>query len=149
MGIFDTRYTANEGMDMSLENPNELLEAYIFEELNKLSDEDKKLFCASEEAKVMEEKGLISRKTIVRLNKNDDLSRRTKMAAFQAAKEKGDPLWDKLVKNRKKERELIAAISKKYANVAARNAKMGQRDFLKKKIPAAFLRPDLKEQDKD
>ena len=67
MGIFDTRYTANEEMDLTLENPNELLEAYIFEELSKLSDEDKKLFCASEEAKIMEEKGLISYQYLLNL----------------------------------------------------------------------------------
>ena len=146
MGIFSNNYAteAAEGVqDMAA-----LTEAYIYDEIAGQSDAVKKAFVESEEAAVLEAKGLIGRKTLVRLSKNDDMNRRTTMAAMQLAKEKKDPLWDKLVKNRIKERQLLSAIRKKYAGKAARVAKVGQRDYLKGKMGAKFLKPeDIKHRD--
>ena len=45
---------------------------------------------------------------MVRLSRQDDMARRVKIAAYQLAKDKKDPLWTKLVLNRVKERQLIA-----------------------------------------
>ena len=84
MGFFSTDSGSMIG---SLKNENELMEQYIYDEVSMLTDEDKQAFIESAEAKILLEKGLISRKTLVRLNKNDDLTRRTKMAAFQLSKE--------------------------------------------------------------
>ena len=123
-------------IDESLKNPNELTEAFILDELSHLSDEKKEEFINSEEAKAMIEAGLISKKTLVRLSKTDDLNRRSTMAAFQMAKENDDPLWNMLVKNRIKERELKQKIVQKYSSKAARIAKTGQKEFLKNKMPA-------------
>lgn len=117
-----------------------LLESFIFDELAQLPDDKKTEFLASEECKAMEEAGIIGKRTIVRLSKTDDLSRRMKIAAFQMAKEKDDPLWGQLVKNRIKEKELISKIAQKYGNVARRTAVSGQREFLKV-MPTAFTRP--------
>ena len=127
-------------IDESLKNPNELTEAFILDELAHLSDEKKEEFINSEEAKAMIEAGLISKKTLVRLSKTDDLNRRSTMAAFQMAKENDDPLWNMLVKNRIKERELKQKIVQKYSSKAARIAKTGQKEFLKNKMPAFFMR---------
>lgn len=138
MGIYSA---SNDKMDQELKNPNALLESMIFDELCHLSDDKKTEFINSNEATVMIEAGLINRKTLVRLSKSDDLSRRTKMAAFQLAKENDDMLWTQLVKNRMKERELISKIVNKYGSKAERSAKIGQKDFLTKKIPLAFMRP--------
>lgn len=130
-------------MTGALKNENELLEQYIFDELSMLTDEDKQAFVESAECKVLLEKGLISRKTLVRLNKSDDLTRRTKMAAFQLAKEHKDPLWTALVKNRIKERMLIKKIAQKYSSKAGMAAKKGQRDYLKQAIGGKFVRPTI------
>lgn len=144
MGLYGNKATVDPINEASavVENVDELLEAYIAEELSHLTDEEFKAFSESEECEAMLEKRLIGRKTLIRLSKNDDLSRRKKMAAFQIAKEKDDPLWNKLVKNRIKERQLIAAIVKKYDNKANRAAKVGQRDYLHGKLPAIALRPE-------
>ena len=137
---FESIEEAAEGMDLA-----PLEEAYIYDELSHLTDENKKAFLQSEECKAMEEKALIGRKTLVRLDKNDDLTRRTKMAAFEMAKQKGDVLWDKLALNRVKERDLISKIMKKYGSKAQRIARVGQREHLKKKMPTTFMRKsDLK-----
>lgn len=137
MGIFSPN---NVVMENELKEPNELLEAYIYDELSRLSDEKREEFVASEAAQTMLEAGLISRKTLVRLSKNDDLERRIGMAAIQLSKEHDDVLYDQLVKVRIKERELLEKINNKYANKATRVAKIGQKDYLKNKMPVAFIR---------
>ena len=146
MGFFSTNYNASE--DMEVKDIGALTEAYIYDELAGQSDEVKKAFLESEECSILEAKGIIGKKTLVRLSKNDDMSRRTTMAAMQLAKEKKDPLWDKLVKNRIKERQLLAAIRKKYSNGAKRAAKIGQRDYLKNRMGGKFLKTaDIKHRD--
>lgn len=125
-----------------IENVHELFEAYIAYELSQLTPEQFKAFTESEECEAMLEKKLIGRNTLVRLSKEDDLTRRTKMAAFQAAKDNKDPLWDKLIKNRMKERDLISQIVRKYSSKAQRAAKIGQREYLSGKLPSIALRPE-------
>lgn len=138
MGVYGSK-VINENVIM-IENMDEYGELLIFDELAQLSDAKKEEFINSEACKVMMEKGLIGKKTIVKLSKTDDLSRRMKMAAFQLAKEKEDPLWTKLVQNRIKEKQLIAAITHKYNTPAERNAKVAQRDYMKQ-VPQGFMRP--------
>lgn len=145
MGIYSNTY-AND--DNAVQDMKALTEAYIYDELAGQSDSVKKAFLESEECAVMEAKGLIGKKTLVKLSKNDDINRRTTMAAMQLAKEKKDPLWDKLVKNRIKERQLLTAIRKKYGAKAERAARVGQRDYLKQRMGAKFLKPeDIKHRD--
>lgn len=145
MGFFGG---ADSVMEDGLRNEDELLEQYIFDELSMLTDEDKKAFLESAECQAMLERGLINRKTLIRLNKNDDLSRRTKMAAFQIAKEHKDPLWTQLVKNRIRERMLIRKIAQKYASKARMAAKRGQRDYLKHAMGGKFVRPTIDANDR-
>lgn len=137
MGIFGTSTIV---MENELKQPEELLESYIYDEISRLSDEKRQEFVNSQEAQGMLEAGLISRKTLVRLSKNDDLERRIGMAAIQLSKESDDALYDQLVKVRIKERELLDKINAKYANRATRVAKIGQKDYLKNKMPVAFIR---------
>ena len=91
--------------------------SYLYTELAKLDDEARKEFVESAEAE--------------RLSRQDDMARRVKIAAYQLAKDKKDPLWTKLVLNRVKERQLIAKIIQKYHNAAVKLAKVGQREYIK------------------
>lgn len=90
-----------------------------------------KEFCQSDEAQVLVEARKMSKKTFVRLGKNDDLTRRTNMACLIIAREKKDPLFNKLALNRIKERQLRQAIFKKYGNLATRIAKKSQMKHIK------------------
>lgn len=137
MGIFSPNQVV---MENELSNPNELLESFIYDEISRNSDEKRQEFVNSEAAQAMLEAGLISRKTLVRLSKNDDLERRIGMAAIQLSKENNDSLYDQLIKVRIKERELLEKINNKYANKASRVAKIGQKEYLKNKMPVAFIR---------
>lgn len=118
------------------------LETCLYMELATLPYEDRKAIAESEEAAVLEAKGLIGRKTFIRLNKNDDVERRTSAAAYQMAKDANDPLWTKLTFHLAKKKEFKNKILKKYGPRAIRVAKQSQKDFLRQ--PAAKL---LKQKD--
>ena len=120
--------------------PQEFLEMCIADEVSHLSDERIQEFCESDEAQALVEAGVMRKKTLVRLSKKDDMSRRRTMAAFTIARDKKDPLWAKLVKNRVQERKLIGDIVRKYGNQAERVAKVGQKEYLKHKMPLSFMR---------
>lgn len=137
MGIFSPNQVV---MENELSNVNELLESYIYDELSRNSDEKRQEFVNSDQAQAMIEAGIIGRKTLVKLSKVDDLERRIGMAAIQLSKESNDALYDQLMKVRIKERELLEKINNKYANKATRVAKIGQKEYLKNKMPVAFIR---------
>lgn len=110
---------------------NHLYEMMLNEDIASLTEEQQAAFIASEEYQMICETKRFKKKTIVKLNKNDDLSRRTAQAAIVIAGEKGDPLFDKLALNRKKEKELLKAIKNKYKTQATKAAKESQRDYVK------------------
>lgn len=80
----------------------------------------------------------LTKKTYVRLNKSDDLQRRSHLACLVLAKAHKDPLWTKLALNRIKERKLRNAIYKKYGNKANMVAKKSQLVHIRnsRKLPA-------------
>lgn len=138
MGIFNTQAIISE--EVELQDKNAYLEACIFDEVSMLPQERREEFLRSDACKTLEEAGILKNKTIVRLSKTDDLERRISMAAIQLSKENNDPLFEKLTKNRIKERELLDKINQKYANKATKVAKMGQKEYLKNRLPVAFMR---------
>ncbi len=137
MSIFGSSNTILLENDL---NQSELLESYIYDEISKLSPETIQEFVQSEQAQAMLEKGMIGKKTLVKLSKIDDLERRTGMAALQIAKDKGDYLFDQLAKIRMKEKEILDKIYAKYEMQAAKAAKIGQKNYLQGKIPVGFMR---------
>ena len=117
-----------------------LMESFFSQTVAMMNEDERKQYLESDEVKALEEAGVIGKKTIVRLTKMDDLTRRIKIAAFQKAKDDGDPNWELLRKNRIKERELIGKIMNKYAMRVKKDAVVAQRSLLKV-TPNAFTRP--------
>lgn len=78
------------------------------------------------------------KRTIVSMSKKDDLKRRARLASLIIAREKKDPLFDKLAANRVRERALRRAIFQKYEKQAYKVARVSQKKHLaeKKKFPA-------------
>lgn len=132
MGIYtgSNGYRDEVGEEVNV-NMDELMEQFFFDEHYADSDEEKRELLESAGALLLEKKNITSKKTMVRLNKNDDITRRTTMAALQIAKDKNDTLWKALVKNRIQERKLLAKIKKKYGNAATKVAREGQKEYLK------------------
>lgn len=84
-----------------------------------------------ESSDVLVEAQRVSRRTFVRLGKNDDLTRRAHLASLVIARNAKDPLFNKLAKNRVMERKLRNAIFKKYQSKAIRVAKVSQKKHIK------------------
>lgn len=136
---YDNDDMINEEFDMDAFN-----ETCLFMELSSLPYEDRKAIVESEEAGILEAKGLIGRKTLIRLNKNDDVNRRTSAAAYQMAKDNNDPLWKKLMFHMNKKNEYKEKILKKYNAKAQRVAKKSQREFMKNPASKLLKAADLK-----
>lgn len=145
--LFDSIF--NESVDPQEETLQDLLgddtsvaeTCFIVDEVSHLPEELIKEFCKEGgvgEALVQE--GKISRKTIVRLNKADDLHRRAQIGAMLAAKNNNDPKYAKYMKYKALCRELKNDILQKYASKGERIAKKSQKEFLSKKssLPEKF-----------
>ena len=65
------------------------------------------------------------------------------MGALLLAKEKKDPLYAKLVKNRQQKRELVSKIMAKYGSKGQKVARQAQAEYLhgnKSAVPKNFMR---------
>lgn len=83
-------------------------------------------FTESADVQALVEARKMPKRTFVRLNKSDDLQRRSNLACLVLAKAHKDPLWTKLAQNRVKERKLRNAIYVKYRNKANMVARKSQ-----------------------
>lgn len=112
-------------------NVDEYLQECVYIEFSQLPDDKLKQFLESSECREMQEAGIIGKKTMVRLSKADDLTRRVKMAAIQIGKDKEDrlfKLWDKGTQMAKDAEEQLL---QKYNMMATKLARVGQKDYLK------------------
>lgn len=107
------------------------VELMAYDDISRGSDEEIKSFCESEVASVLMEKQVLSKPTMMRLSKDDDERRRTKLAVYQLARESGDPHWKKMIAYRQKWKEERAILIKKYGSKASKIAKASQREYVK------------------
>lgn len=127
-------YNPDENVNMesgTLNDPLEFERSMLFFEICQLSPEEKSEFLQSEQCSLLEQRGLIGRKTKVYLSKNDDVERRAGMATILIAKDKNDPLFMQLSKVREKERDILHKLDNKYATQAITLAKSNQRTYLR------------------
>lgn len=123
-----------------LYNPEALQEMFLVDELvNTLSHEELQEFVQSEECKALVESGALNQQSIMYLNKLDDLTRRTYVAAIQMSRSSKDSLYDQLEKVMQKREDILGKIYKKYGIQAKKDAKLAQREFIKK-VPNKFKR---------
>lgn len=141
MGMFSTGMIT-ESIETAFSDPNAIISQMIEMEVSQLPQEKIEEFCApGGVGETLVQEGKLYKKTLVRLSKKDDLSKRKKMIALNLARENNDPLWDKLALNRVKERELISKIMAKYGNKSQKLAVKAQKDFLKGgTLPKSFMK---------
>lgn len=123
-----------------IEDANSLIEAFIYDTITSQGEEYTKQFLESAECKALQEAGVLGKKTIVRMTKVDDLSRRIKLAALQKAKEDRDPNYLMLKKVIAKKKDLSSKIMSKYASRVKNDAIKSQRALMKIS-PSYFTRP--------
>ena len=128
MSIFGTQQLTS--MD-EMANSNQVLEAFFVDDIMRMNSDQIKEFCESEDAKILEEKAVLKKPTLMRLSKQDDLKRRTKIIAYQLAKADNYTSWNKLVKYTALRKEAIADIMKKYGARAEKIAKTAQKNYIK------------------
>ena len=116
------------------------MENCIFDMASSLTDEERKSFMESQNFQDLINEGVIGKRTIVRLSKIDDLSRRIKLAVYQKAKEDGDPNYKKLKKILALRHALNSKLMQKYAPRGRRYAVKAQRNLIKIN-PRAFTAP--------
>ena len=142
--IFEGAGTTNSIINEEFKDPSHLEECFIADEISRLPEDKIKEFCeAGGVGDQLVQEGKLRKKTLVRLSKQDDLTRRTKMGALLLAKEKKDPLYAKLVKNRQQKRELVSKIMAKYGSKGQKVARQAQAEYLhgnKSAVPKNFMR---------
>ena len=89
-------------------------------------------FCESAEMEALLERNVLKKPTLIRLSKIDDQKRRTKLMAYQLAKESNDPNWTKLKKIMVMKKQTIRKIMSKYGPKATRLSKLSQKAYIKK-----------------
>ena len=112
-------------------NSNEVLEMFLVDDLLRETSDEIKNFCESEEAKILTEKAVLRKPTLMRLSKADDERRRVKLMAYKLAKEANDPEWKKLKKFTALRKQSIAKIMQKYGRKAEKLAKIAQKNYIK------------------
>lgn len=119
-------------------NSNEVLEMFIIDDLMRADDATVKQFCESEEAKILVEKSVLKKPSLMRLDAAADQKRRMKLMAYQMAKDANDPEWVKLKKYTAKRKECIGKIMTKYGPRAEKAAKIAQKNYIKtaQKLPS-------------
>ena len=129
-----------EGMDAMAAEVETNMRACALENVTYFEggEEAQKAFVESAEVQALVEARKMSKKTFVRLGKNDDLTRRAHLASLILARNSNDPLFKKLALNRVNERKLRNMIFKKYENKAKLVAKKSQAQHIKtmKKMPS-------------
>lgn len=111
-------------------NSDEVLEMLLVDDLMRLPSDQIHEFCESAEAKVLQEKSVLKKPTMMRLSKADDEKRRVKLMAYQLAKNADDPLWTKLKGFTAKRKEIIEKIMAKYGPKAEKMAKIAQKNYI-------------------
>ena len=147
--ILDNMVPVSEGVEGasinngdSIHDMGALMENMLVDYVSGMDDDARKSFMESAEfqALLQENGGFVGRKTVVRLSKVDDLSRRIQLAAFQKAMEDGDPNYKELKKLQAKRRKLKEKIFAKYSNRVKNDARKAQRALIKIN-PRAFSAP--------
>lgn len=109
----------------------EYVSLIAYDDISRGSDEQIKEFCESELAKVLCEKQVFNKPEMMRISKQTDLKRRTKLIAYQLAKEANDVAWRKMVKYRALMKEQRDIIMKKYGKKAQKIALASQKEYIK------------------
>lgn len=108
------------------------VEMMAYDDLSRQDTESLREFCNSETAKVLMEKQVLKKGTMVRLSKQDDEKRRIKLCAYKLARDDKSQDWKKMVYHRKEWRKYRDKIMARYGRRAEKLAKLSQKDYIKR-----------------
>lgn len=118
----ETVVESQQDMEPSVEAISQIMEAVLSEAL---SAEEMETFLENHtEVQAVTKEELLLEKSIVRLDKKARLNHAQRMAIFQIAGEKNDPLFKKLLTVWRMERNLEEKLERKYGSEAMRRARV-------------------------
>lgn len=121
----------NEDTSAGVSDMRALLETFIIDEANHMSEDERKDYLESAPIQAMVEAKTLQKSTIVRLSRADDMKRRIALAAMQKAKEQNSADWKRLKKAHLMKKQAIANIVKRYGNNVRRDVVKAQKAILK------------------
>lgn len=146
-GDYDDDYEADyddesedeiQGIDEQLVLEKSSLES-ILETLENADETEFREFCNSDECEILIEAGKFTKNTILSLNRNDELKKRTNKIAINIEAQKNSALWKKYVKYRKAfmsvKKEIIDKNYSKATKLANKQLKMFAKNINTKRIP--------------
>ena len=140
MSLYGRELVKESLVDSDIENIDlkPYIELMAYDDISRGSDEQIASFLESELCQVLQERQVLNKKAMIRLDRDADEKRRIKLAAYQLAKENNDPAFKKLVMYREKMKEQRAIIMKKYGKQAKKIAVKSQKEYIKnaRKEPA-------------
>lgn len=119
-------------MEPTTESDNLIMTAALLESN---THDEIQAFLESDESPLAIREGVLMEKTIVKLDKNAQVSQARKMAIFTIAKEKNDINFRKLVTIWRMERKLEGVLDKKYGPEATRRAKKAVNKRRNSRVP--------------
>lgn len=125
----DTLSEATLLEDIDLDSYIEML---AYDDLSRQDTESLQEFCNSEQARVLQEKQVLKKGTMVRLSKQDDEKRRIKLCAYKLARDDKSSDWKKMVYHRKEWRKYRDRLMAHYGRRAEKIARITQREYIKK-----------------
>ena len=134
MGLYGHKQLVEE---QETTNIKPYVELMLMDDISRGSDEDRQKFCVSEAAKVLCEKQVLNKATLMRLSKEDDYKRRIKLIAYKIANDHNDPDYKKMTLYRKLWKKFRGKVMRKYGNKAKRLAMEAQKEYIKdaRKMP--------------
>ena len=127
--LIEEAYADDELEGIDLQPYIELAAIY---DISRGSDEQIQEFCNSELANVLQERKVLSTKSIQKINlKQKDLKTRIKLMAYQLAASKNDKDYIKMKKYRDLWKMHRANVIKKYGAKASKLAAVAQREYIK------------------
>ena len=125
-------YDSNKVISLEeIANSNMFLEMMIVDDVLRGDEKSIKEFCESEAAKVLQEKQVLRKPTMMRLSKEDDQHRRVKLAVYALAKAAKDPDYKKLKMYIKGKKVMTAKLMKRYGTKAQKIANVAQKNYIK------------------
>ena len=116
--------------DDRIANSDRVLEMLIVDDTIRGSKDQIKAFCESDLCKVLQERQVLKKPTLMRLSRADEEKRRIKLMAYELARDAKDPEYAKLQKYTKLRKESIAKIMKKYGPRAEKIAKKAVKNYI-------------------
>lgn len=126
-------------LEVALKEPNQYRNAVVFESLAGLSEDRRREFIHSEEAKVLLREGVITDEMLEKLGAMDkDDNHVFCTSILHMAKEEGDPLWDEFVQHHVEERRIMNELIAKYGEEGQKMAANAQKNIVEAYIPRHF-----------